>query len=504
MTGEEVSNVTKSYSTPLSPQHVIDGNVEEKQEVSWEDATWIMTSSFIIFTMQSGFGLLESGCVTKKNEVNIMVKNAVDVIFGGLSYWMFGYGLSYGKGPGTNGFCGIGSFLVDSNEKDMGAVFATYIFQLSFATTATTIVSGAMAERCNFMAYCLFSFFNTVVFCLPAGWIWGNHGFLKNMYVVDIAGCAAVHLVGGSSALVAAIMLKPRTGRYDQGNEPPPMGSPTNALVGMFMLWWGWLGFNCGSTFGVTGHKWKYAARSAVVTINSSVGGGIAALIFSYIAHKRKFLVLDLINGILASLVSITAGCALYHPWESLVIGTIGSILASLTMPLLDKLQIDDPVGAISVHAVGAIWGMISVGFFVEADGMLNLTKNYQGLFRGGGWHLLGVQTLAVVSVTAWSMSSTFLLLYCINKAIPIRMTIEDEKAGADLIEHNIRSEWNTILQEEPLKLDLTTTNGLRTALESIRLTSFPMLTMSTQTDQSESKFPKDTESDKHNVNEPN
>ncbi|KAH7951624.1 hypothetical protein HPB52_010932 [Rhipicephalus sanguineus] len=207
------------------------------QDISWDDATWIMTSSFIIFTMQSGFGLLESGCVTRKNEVNIMVKNAVDVVFGGLGYWMFGYGFSFGQDRGTNQFIAFGKFFLDSDEKEMGVVFATYIFQLSFATTATTIVSGAMAERCNFVAYCIFSFLNTVVFCLPAGWVWGQHGFLNKLRVVDIAGCAPVHLVGGASSLVAAVMLKPRHGRYDHGTEPPPMGSPTNALVGMFMLW---------------------------------------------------------------------------------------------------------------------------------------------------------------------------------------------------------------------------------------------------------------------------
>ncbi|XP_013793823.1 putative ammonium transporter 3, partial [Limulus polyphemus] len=164
------------------------------------------------------------------------MKNAVDVIFGGLGYWMFGYGMSFGEGVGTNPFIGVGSYFVDADEKEMGAVFATYIFQLSFATTATTIVSGAIAERCNFVAYCIFSFCNTVVFCLPAGWIWGKHGFLRKLNVVDIAGCAPVHLVGGSSSLMAAIMLKARTGRFDHNKEPPPMGSPTNALIGMFML----------------------------------------------------------------------------------------------------------------------------------------------------------------------------------------------------------------------------------------------------------------------------
>ncbi|XP_077562777.1 putative ammonium transporter 2 [Haemaphysalis longicornis] len=409
------------------------------QDISWDDATWIMTSSFIIFTMQSGFGLLESGCVTRKNEVNIMVKNAVDVVFGGLGYWMFGYGFSFGTDRGTNQFIAFGKFFLDSDEKEMGVVFATYIFQLSFATTATTIVSGAMAERCNFVAYCIFSFLNTVVFCLPAGWVWGQHGFLNKLRVVDIAGCAAVHLVGGASSLVAAAMLKPRHGRYDRGPEPPPMGSPTNALVGMFMLWWGWLGFNCGSTFGVSGHKWKYAARSAIVTINSSVGGGITALLFSYAVNRRKFSVIKLINGILASLVAITAGCALYHPWEAVVVGSVGSLLANVAMPVLDWLRVDDPVGAIAVHGVSSVWGMLAVGLFVERDSLLRLSRGGAGVFRGGGFYLLGVQALAVLTISTWSCLSTYAILWVINRVVPIRMSLEEEKIGADFVEHGIQ-----------------------------------------------------------------
>ncbi|GIY63278.1 putative ammonium transporter 3 [Caerostris darwini] len=399
-----------------------------------------------------------------------MVKNAIDVIFGGLGYWMFGYAFSFGEQPGSNFFIGIGGFFLDAHEKDMGMVFSTYIFQLSFATTATTIVSGAMAERCNFVAYCLFSFFNTVIFSLPAGWVWTKRGFLSALNVVDIAGCSAVHLVGGTSALVAAIMLKPRLGRYDNGdNSSLSLGSPTNALVGMFMLWWGWLGFNCGSTFGVSGHKWKYAARSAIVTINSSVGGGISALVFSYLTHRKKFIVTYLINGILASLVSITGGCALYHPWEALIVGAVGALLANCTVPILDKLHVDDPVGAIAVHGTGSIWGMLAVGLFVERDTLMELSHGLTGLFRGGGWKLLGVQFLAVLVVTTWSMITTFLLLFIINKIVPIRMTPEEEKAGADLVEHNIRYEYDPTTNHYP-KLDIATINTIRMYIESAHL----------------------------------
>ena len=238
-------------------------NTESRADrtIHYEDATWILTSAFIILTMQSGFGLLESGMVSLKNEANIMVKNAVDVIFGGLSYWIFGFAFSFGIIDRGNPFCGLGYFVTDADESEMGQVYSEYFFQLSFATTATTIVSGAMAERISLRAYILYSFLNTLTYTFPAHWIWAENGWLRKMGAVDIAGCGPVHLVGGVSGLVATMMLKPRIGRFDMNIPPKAMASPTNVLLGTFMLWWGWLGFNCGSTFGVTGVKWKLASR---------------------------------------------------------------------------------------------------------------------------------------------------------------------------------------------------------------------------------------------------
>ncbi|CAH0556608.1 unnamed protein product [Brassicogethes aeneus] len=284
-------------------------------DINPDDANWIITSSFMIFTMQTGFGMLESGCVSLKNEVNIMMKNVVDIVLGGLTYWMFGFGMSFGRSKGTTGFMGIGDYFVDPSldEPSKGAVYAAFIFQLSFATTATTIVSGAMAERCNFKAYCLFSFLNTAIYCIPAGWIWGDHGFLKNLGAVDIAGSGAVHLIGGSAAFSSALMLGPRLGRYDNGIASLPLGNPVNAVMGLFVLWWGWLSFNSGSTYGLNGEKWHYAARAAVMTMLSTFGGGTVSIIFTIIKLNGKIDPIDIINGILGSLVAVTAGCFLYE-----------------------------------------------------------------------------------------------------------------------------------------------------------------------------------------------
>ncbi|CRK86663.1 CLUMA_CG000499, isoform A [Clunio marinus] len=411
-------------------------------DIEQDDVSWIMVASIIIFSMQTGFGLLESGIVSRKNEVNIMMKNIVDVVLGGFTYWLFGYGLSYGRSNYTTPFIAFGDFMVDPevNNPLMGQIFTSFFFQLSFATTATTILSGTVAERINFHAYCLFSLINTVVYCIPAGWVWGEHGFLKTMGVVDIAGSGPVHLLGGASALAAGIMLGPRVNRYDkEANDPPPMGNPINACVGLFFLWWGWLAFNSGSTYGLSDTKWEYAARSAFMTILASFGGGSYALIHSLIKQKGKLDPSDLINGILGSLVGITAGCFLFRAWESILVGVIGSILTLTSLPLFDKLRIDDPVGAIAVHGVSGIWGVLAVGLFAD-DTHLGSTSGRLGVLKGGGWYLLGVQSLAVICIVFWATSSTFLLLWIVNKITPLRMDPKDELLGADYTEHNIMS----------------------------------------------------------------
>ncbi|XP_071794693.1 putative ammonium transporter 2 [Asterias amurensis] len=422
-------------------------------QTPWDDATWVLTSAFIIFTMQSGFGLLESGSVSQKNEVNIMVKNAVDVLFGGISYWMFGYGLSFDKRgsdhASNNPFVAVGEFFVDESDPDkFGELFSHFFFHASFATTATTIVSGAMAERTKLEAYILFSFLNTLVYCFPAHWMWDCAGWLKNMGVVDIAGAGAVHLVGGVTGLIATIMLKPRTGRFEPGAQTPAMGSPTNTIFGMFMLWWGWLGFNCGSTYGISQNKWVLASRSATATITASIGGGIAAIALSYVAKRRKFDISFLINGILGSLVSITALCALAQPWEGLVIGITGSLIACSGCMLTEKLKIDDPVGVVPVHAMSATWALLSVGIFGRHDSLAEGFSSTDGLIAGGGFRLLGVQALAVVTIASWTAVTSFTLLKLVDLTIGLRVPLHEEALGADLVEHSLNGTYNKSSRE--------------------------------------------------------
>ncbi|XP_068157815.1 putative ammonium transporter 2 [Drosophila tropicalis] len=463
----KLDNATASHLTalkgiPRNSSYVIPG----LYDLSTEDTNWVLTSSFIIFTMQTGFGMLESGCVSIKNEVNIMMKNVIDIVLGGFTYWLFGYGMSFGRGPLSNPFIALGDFLLDPPVGDalMGQIFAAFLFQLSFATTATTIVSGAMAERCNFKAYCMFSFLNTVVYCIPAGWVWGEHGFLNNLGAVDIAGSGPVHLIGGASAFASAAMLGPRLGRYAEGYDPLPLGNPVNACMGLFVLWWGWLAFNSGSTYGVSGAKWQYAARAAVMTMMGSFGGGFYH--YSFWRHEGRMDIMDLINGVLGSLVSITAGCFLYRAWEALVIGAIGSLFCVLAMPLFDRMGVDDPVGASSVHGVCGIWGVIAVGLFADNPIPLDTTNGRSGLFKGGGWYLLGIQTLSALCLACWGICSTFLLLYVVNKIIPIRMDPHEELLGADLTEHRIRHTQiglsRAISALAPIKVDLNELSGVQ------------------------------------------
>ncbi|XP_077988595.1 putative ammonium transporter 2 [Glandiceps talaboti] len=412
-------------------------NDDDEHFISRDDASWILTCAFIIFSMQSGFGLLESGSVSSKNEANIMVKNAIDVIFGGLSYWAFGYGLSFGVDKYSNPFCGVGDFFVDASDKHIGSLFSNYFFQASFATTATTIVSGAMAERTKLEAYIVFSFLNTFIYCIPCHWIWGKNGWLNQLRVIDIAGSGAVHLVGGTTGLIATLMLGPRYRRFEK-DQDYSMGNPTNVLLGMFMLWWGWLGFNCGSSYGITGNKWILASRSAVTTINASVGGGSIAILLSYVMKKRKFDIGYLVNGVLGALVAVTAICAFASPWSGWVIGVIGAIISCLGTEMIETLKIDDPVGVVPVHFMSAIWGMLAVGLFIKRDHH-GQSSEINGLLYGGGVYILGIQTLAVVAIIAWTSTSSFIVFKLIDWTIGLRLPLTDELLGADIAEHGLR-----------------------------------------------------------------
>jgi len=365
-----------------------------------------------------------------------MVKNMTDIIFGGLSYWLIGFGLSFGSDKGSNAFSGNGKFLTDAEFAEMGGLFSKYFFHLSFATTATTIVSGAMVERTRLEAYMFYSFINTMSYVFPARWMWSDGGFLSKIGAVDIAGGGPVHVVGGFAALVATIYLKPRRGRFDS-TKKTQMASPTNVVLGSFILWCGWLGFNCGSSYGVSRGKWKLASRAALNTVHGSIGGALFAVLYSCKLnkkYKKKLDVSQFTSGMLGGLVATTAICTLCRPWEAIVIGMVGGVLSCTGLDLMEWLKIDDPVGCFPVHGLAGVWSMISVGLFAEAvpnGGISNSSKSV-GLLKGGKASFFGAQVLACICFIAWSLIVNLLELYLADKLFGLRLTEEEERIGAD------------------------------------------------------------------------
>ncbi|WKY04422.1 hypothetical protein Q1695_005430 [Nippostrongylus brasiliensis] len=421
---------------------------EPRNSVTAQDnGVWVSAASFTIFTMTAGFGLLESGRVSPKDEVNVMVKNVVDVIFGGLAYWMFGYGFTFGQ-TYANPFIGVGDYFFDPEREHelsadgQGTSYALFIFQMSFATTTSTIVSAGMAERIHLRSHCFVSFFITLVHSIAGHWVWHQRGIFRAMGVIDSAGCSAVHLVGGISGLVATLYLKPRQHRFHE-KAARQISDPTKAILGFLMIWWGWLAFNTASNYAVTSHQWTEGSRSAVGTIMASAGGGVITVLISRMATK-KIQVDMLIDGLLASLVSSTAGCLFYTPWQATLVGAIGSAMALIAYPLLEKAQIDDPVGVVPVHVVGSIWGMISPAIFVcrdfgLADHKVTNENDLSGVLYGGGITLLLYQLAALGVIAVFSGSCAFAILFILQHSpIGLRLSRLDEQLGADLREHGL------------------------------------------------------------------
>ncbi|KAK6732527.1 hypothetical protein RB195_016729 [Necator americanus] len=276
------------------------------------------------------------------------------------------------------------------------------------------------------------------VVALPAHWVWDSEGFFYKLGVVDFAGCSAVHMVGGIIGLIATVYLKPRRNRFNE-DSVHQMSSPTNALLGTFLLWWGWFGINAGSVWGITGGRWRLGARAAVATIMSSIGGGATSIVISFVKTK-KLQVNFLINGILSSIVSITALCAVSRPWHALIIGGVSSAFSISVLPLLDRFKVDDPVGIVPIHLTSSIWGMAAVGIFCEKDRYLSgATNGLAGLLYSGHFTLLGVQLLCTLTILVYSATFGLLVLVLISKSpLGLRVTDYEEQIGADVIEHGL------------------------------------------------------------------
>ena len=392
------------------------------------DTVWVAICAALIFQMEGGFALLEAGFIRSKNAVSIIAKVLIDIMFGGIAFYAIGYGIMYGKSCGWFGH-GFGIF-----DPGLGLTIPPMLFwflQLGFAVAAISIVSGAVAERMKIWAYAFYvAVFTAFIYPVAAGWVWNANGWLAKLGFNDFAGSGAVHALGGWAACAAAIVLGPRIGKYnkDGSSNAIPGHNLTLAAVGAFILWFGWFGFNPGSSLAAVG-KWDLIAKVMVNTFLASAMGGIATMFYTAIRYKKVDITM-VINGILAGLVAITAGCNLVDPKSALIIGFIAGVLVDIAVGVIDGLQIDDPVGAIAVHGVNGVWGIIAVGLFASTKGIL---------FSGDAKFLL-VQILGVVAIVIFSFTITYLILLVMKKTVGIRISKDEELLGIDTAEYGIEA----------------------------------------------------------------
>ncbi len=397
------------------------------------DVTWTLVAAFLVFFMQAGFALCEAGLTRAKNTGNILMKNMMDFCIGTPCYWLVGFGIMFaGAGPLIGGF---DPFIQGSYDFGSLPVWVYAVFQTVFCATAATIVSGSMAERTKFSAYCCYSAaISLIVYPISGHWIWGG-GWLSQLGFHDFAGSTAVHFVGGVTAMLGAWMLGPRIGKYGKDGKARaiPGHNLTAMALGVFILWFCWFGFNGGSTVCMTGDDAMISA--GLVCFNTNLAAAlatVAAMITSWLRYGKPDVSLTF-NGALAGLVAITAGCDMVDPFGAAVIGIAAGVLCIFSVEFFDNVaKIDDPVGAVSVHCVNGAWGTIATGLFSTSEGLL----------YGHGFRFLGVQLLGVVSVAAYVLIVMFVIFTVIKKTIGLRVSEQEEIEGLDPTEHGLASAY--------------------------------------------------------------
>ena len=415
------------------------------------DVIWVLVAAILVFFMQAGFALCEAGLTRAKNTGNILMKNMMDFCIGTPCYWLVGFGLMFaGAGPFIGGFDPLirGSY-------DFGTLptWCYAIFQTVFCATAATIVSGSMAERTNFKAYCIYSAaISLVVYPISGHWIWGG-GWLSSLNFHDFAGSTCVHMVGGLIACLGAAMLGPRIGKYDKNGKARaiPGHNITAMALGVFILWFCWFGFNGGSTVAMTADADMELA--SLVMFNTNLAAAVATvvgMIFTWIRYGKPDVSITF-NAALAGLVAITAPCDCVTPVGAFFIGLVAGVLVVLAVEFFDNVaKIDDPVGAVSVHMVNGIWGTLAVGLFSSGgDGVA------PGLFYGGGFAQLGVQALGVVSVAAYVLIVMFIIFKLIDKTVGLRVPAQIEIDGLDIHEHGLASAYSGFAINDMTGMDM-------------------------------------------------
>lgn len=444
---QDVAETTVSLESLAKEVQTLKLSLEETklaQSVSKDEANWVWTciAAFLVFFMQAGFAYVEAGFTRAKNVVNILMKNFSDLTAGAIAFWLVGFGIMFG--PHLWAGVGIGSFglaegLLNAPDGSMDpGNYTFFMFQIVFAATAATIVSGAMAERTKFPIYLAFSVIITA-FIYPvfgsfawAGLLGKSSGFLETLSIggengknfLDFAGSTVVHSVGAWAGLAGAIIVGPRLGKFQpDGRVYPILGhNMSMAALGVFILWFGWFGFNPGSTTSIEGGAF---ARIAVVTHMAASAGALGAMVLTWFLFRKPEIGLTL-NGGLAGLVAITAPCDNVSITGAVLIGLVAGLLVIGSVLFFDKIKIDDPVGAISVHGVCGAWGTLAVGLF-------NLET---GLFYGGGFDQLIAQSIGVGVAFIWAFGASLIVFYLLHKIFGIRVSEEEELLGLDILEH--------------------------------------------------------------------
>jgi len=412
------------------------------------DTVWTLLTAFLVFFMNLGFALVESGLCRAKNTVNILAKNYIVFSVSSVAFLLIGFGLMFGDGNGLVGTSGLWFVSGADNSPQTGDAYqgvysalnwtgtplwAKFFFQLVFAGTAATIVSGAVAERIKFAAFFVFSFIMVgLIYPIAGHWIWGG-GWLARQGFLDFAGSTVVHSIGGYAAFMGAVLLGPRIGKYRGGRvEAIPGHSLTSATIGVFVLWFGWFGFNPGSTMAA---DWASIAHVATTTNTAAATASISALLTAWWFLGKPDLSMTL-NGGLAGLVAITAPCAFVSVGSAFVIGIIAGILVVMAVLFFDRVRVDDPVGAISVHMVNGVWGTLALGLFANPTVAPAAAVAKPGLFFGGGMQQLLPQLIGIVSVAAFVLAASAVGWLIVKAIVGLRVSAEEELEGLDLGEH--------------------------------------------------------------------
>lgn len=441
-------SVVQAQEAPTIPEVV-----PSPQAPSWDakfaaDTIWVLVTAFLVFFMNLGFAMVESGFCRAKNVVNILSKNVIVFCVTSIFFWALGFAIMFGNGNPFLGTTGWGLFGADNSPATGDAykgvfaslnwtgvpLYAKFLFQLVFAGTAATIVSGAVAERIRYFSFFVFSAVMAIILYPVAGhWIWGG-GWLATMKtpMLDFAGSTVVHSIGGWAALMGAILLGPRIGKYTSDGKVNaiPGHNLSSATIGTFVLWFGWFGFNPGSTMAADPDA---IARVAINTNLAGAIGGVAATFAAYLALGKPDLSMCL-NGILAGLVAITAPCNWVTPVGSIIIGLVAGILVVYAVVFFDRIRVDDPVGAISVHLVNGIWGTLSLGLFAA-----NVSGGVTGLFYGGGVAQLIAQIKGIVAVGLYVSIVSLIVWLVIRGVMGLRVSDDEERDGLDIGEHGMQ-----------------------------------------------------------------